>query len=374
MLKVIDVRINERAVVLKNGLPKRALGPGRFWLWGFNQSVLVFDTDQLVLRAQPAVRELLAESFSEVKLGREERGIVHRDGRPVLFLRPGVHRVWSVDPSVELVVHRVDEPLPKLSDELLSVIPKGEIIQSIVREHERGLCFVQGKLVSVLEPGRHAFWTHPEAQVGVQTLDMRLEQTAIAGQELMTRDKVTLRLTLTVEHAIVDPALAATRVGSVRDAVYLVVQLAAREFVAGVTLDELLEGRDAMTRFLEADAAEKVARFGVRVERVGVKDVVLPGEMKTLLNRVIEAEKEAAANVILRREEVAATRQLANTARVMADNPVLLRLKELDALKEIAERIGEVRLVVGADNFRTLLPAELLGKKLLTSGETESGN
>jgi hypothetical protein len=94
--------------------------------------------------------------------------------------------------------------------------------------------------------------------------------------------------------------------------------------------------------------------------------------MKILLNRVIEAEKEAAAHVILRREEVAATRQLANTARVMADNPVLLRLKELDALKEIAERIGEVRLVVGANNFRTLLPAELLGK--LTSGETERGN
>ena len=68
--------------------------------------------------------------------------------------------------------------------------------------------------------------------------------------------------------------------------------------------------------------------FGVRIERVGVKDVVLPGEMKTLLNRVIEAEKEAAANVILRREETAAMRSLANTARVMADHPVLLRLKE----------------------------------------------
>jgi hypothetical protein len=83
--------------------------------------------------------------------------------------------------------------------------------------------------------------------------------------------------------------------------------------------------------------------------------------MKTLLNRVFEAEKEAAANVILRREETAATRSLANTARVMADHPVLLRLKELEALNDIAERIHEVRVVVGSDGLQHLLPAQLLG-------------
>jgi len=105
-----------------------------------------------------------------------------------------------------------------------------------------------------------------------------------------------------------------------------------------VTLDELLEGRDALTRFLEQNVAPKAATWGVLVDRVGVKDVVLPGEMKTLLNRVIEAEKSAAANVILRREETAATRSLVNTARLMADQPILLRLKELEALKDIASR------------------------------------
>jgi regulator of protease activity HflC (stomatin/prohibitin superfamily) len=107
---------------------------------------------------------------------------------------------------------------------------------------------------------------------------------------------------------------------------------------------------------------------GVRIDSVGVKDVVLPGEMKTLLNRVIEAEKEAAANVILRREETAATRSLANTAHVMAEQPVLLRLKELESLKEIASRIQEVRVVVGADGLKTLLPAGLLGESKPSNG------
>ena len=93
----------------------------------------------------------------------------------------------------------------------------------------------------------------------------------------------------------------------------------------------------------------------MRVERVGVKDVILPGEMKTLLNKVIEAEKAAAANVILRREETAATRNMANTAKVIAENPVLLRLKELETLRDIAEKIDEIKLVLGGDNLVKLL-------------------
>jgi regulator of protease activity HflC (stomatin/prohibitin superfamily) len=218
---------------------------------------------------------------------------------------------------------------------------------------------VAGRLVGVLDPGRFAFWSTPDEPVDVRLVDMRRVQVAIVGQELMTRDKVTLRLSLTVEYAVTDPVKAAL-LASVKDSVYLAAQLAAREFVSGVTLDELLEGKDAMARFLEGDVGPKAARFGVAVDRVGVKDVVLPGEMKTLLNRVIEAEKQAAANVILRREETAATRSLANTARVMAAEPVLLRLKELEALEAIAGRIAQVTVVVGADGLRTLLPAGLL--------------
>ena len=178
----------------------------------------------------------------------------------------------------------------------------------------------------------------------------------------MTRDKVSLRLTLTVEYAVEDPVLATLKVTSVRDSIYLAVQLAAREYVSSVTLDGLLESRDALTTFLEQAVVPKATAFGVRVHRLGVKDIVLPGEMKTLLNRVIEAEKAAAANVILRREETAATRSLVNTARLMADQPILLRLKELEAMKEIAGQIDEVRVVVGADGFQALLPAELLGR------------
>jgi len=363
MFKALIVKLNERVVIFKNGLPLRAYGPGRHVVWGRRLTEQRWDTSKLVFRALAEVRERLPrEWFAEVTLGPLERAVLYRDGAPDVFMRPGTHRYWTLDPSVRLVVFDVNAPLPALTAELEILIPKSEYVAVTVQAHEKGLRFERGRLTAVLESGRYALWTHPEAQIQIATVDMRRTEVTIAGQDLMTRDKVTLRLTLTVEFAVEDPTLATQKVTSVRDSVYLAAQLALREYVGGVTLDELLEGRDALTRFLEADVTPKAARFGARVDRVGVKDVVLPGEMKTLLNRVIEAEKEAAANVILRREETAATRSLVNTARLMADQPILLRLKELEAMKEIAGQIKDVRVVVGSENFRALLPADLLGR------------
>jgi regulator of protease activity HflC (stomatin/prohibitin superfamily) len=361
LFQVNRVKLNERVVLFKNGLPIRALGPGRHVLWGNRLSEQRWQTDALIWNAHPEVRALVPRDwYAEVKLADHERGVLYRDGIPVLFLRPGVHRYWTIDASVELRKYLIDAPMPKLTNELVALIPQNEYVKAIVREHERGLHYVQGRLATVLSPGRYALWTHPEAEVSVSVLDMRLQQVALAGQELMTRDKVTLRLTLTVEYAVHDPATVAHAVQDARDAIYLLVQLAARQYVASVTLDELLEGRDAMTRFLEEQTVTKAAKIGVRIERLGVKDVVLPGEMKTLLNRVIEVEKQAVANVILRREETAAVRALANNARVMADHPFMMRLKELEAMKEMAANIDEVRVVVGADGLDKLLPAQLL--------------
>jgi hypothetical protein len=358
MMKQYVVGIDERVVVTRRGLPSHALGPGRFTVWGFSLGERRWSTKALVFEMEPELRAVLPPDwYSEVTLTANERGVLWHDGRPKVFLGPGIHRYWEVDDTVRVQVFSVHDAMPELTKELAAIFPKDAFTDVTVREHERGLLHVQGRFVRVLAPGRYAFWSTRESPVDVLSIDMRVTQATLAGQELMTKDKVTLRLTLSVEFAIDDPALATHAVASVKDAIYLLVQLASRDYVAGVTLDELLAGRDSMTRFLEEDAAGKARRLGVRVERVGVKDVVLPGEMKTLLNKVIEAEKEAAANVILRREETAATRSLANTAKLMAEQPLLLRLKELDSLKEMAAKVQEVRLVVGANAMSGLVPS-----------------
>jgi regulator of protease activity HflC (stomatin/prohibitin superfamily) len=360
---VLRVKLNERVVVFDNGIPVRALGPGKHRVWGSRLTEQRFVTDQLVFDALPEVRATLPASwFTEVSVQARRRAVLFKDGRAVAYLRPGVHRYWTHDPSHELRLYSVDEPMPELDDDLLRVIPAADYARKLVDAHERGLLMVRGLLRAVLEPGQYAVWSHAEAPARIAVLDMRTQQLALAAQELMTRDKVTLRLSLAAEYAVADPALVTTSVSDVRDAIYLLVQLAARDYVGSVTLDQLLEGREAMTEYLEAQVVPRAARFGVRVARLGVKDVVLPGEMKALLNRVIEAEKAAAANVIMRREEAAATRLLANTARIMNEEPVLMRLKELETLKEMAERIDEVRIVVGDGGLDKLLPAQLLGK------------
>lgn len=349
--------VNQRALLLRDGKPNRALAPGHYAFWGPHQKLLTWNTDDLVIAAQPDWLAMLpADWFTTVELAANQRAVVNRDQRPAKFLRPGLHRIWTVNPNVAVTTYDVTEPMPVITDELRVVIPAGELVEAQVKQFERGLKYAQGKFEGMLEPGRYAYWNHPGARIVVHVLDTRVQQLKIEGQELMTRDKVTLRLTLTAEYAPADAPTTVHAVADVKEALYLAVQLAAREFVAGVTLDELLEGRDTLTRYLETQVAPRAETFGVRVHRVGVKDVILPGEMKTLLNKVIEAEKVAAANVITRREDAAATRNMANTAKVIAENPVLMRLKELETMKDIAEKIDEIKLVMGTEGLQHLMP------------------
>jgi len=356
-IRSFHVPLHERAVLLRHGLPVRALPPGRHWVFGGGWEIKRFDVSRILVSAPREMRALFPEGWiAELRLSARERAIVSHDGVPCLFLRPGVHRYFTIDPAVTIEVRSVEDPLPSLSPELLALIPSDEYVSVLVHAHERGLLYVQGRFERLLPPGRHAFWSNEDSKIEVTLVDTRREQLAVTGQELMTRDKVSLRLTVVADYALEDPLLAAQTVGNIRDTLYLALQLAAREHVASVTLDELLEGRDRLTQYLESEVVPRAKAVGVRIDRLGVKDVVLPGDMKTLLNRVIEAEKEAAANVITRREEAAATRSLANTAKMMADQPMLLRLREIEAMEKISEKIGKISLFVGEDTVKGLLP------------------
>ncbi len=151
----------------------------------------------------------------------------------------------------------------------------------------------------------------------------------------MTADKVTLRLNLVVGWRITDPVAATTVVDNVANVVYREAQLGLRAAVGGRDLDRLLADKDAVADEVLAALTRRIAGFGVAVGSVGVRDIVLPGDMKTILNQVIEAQKQAEANLIRRREETAAARSQANTARLLAENPILLRMKELESLQAI---------------------------------------
>jgi regulator of protease activity HflC (stomatin/prohibitin superfamily) len=359
----INVALNERVFVHLNGKPVRYLGPGRHSVFApFKKVELVRkNTDELIAELRPEQLDLVpAEDIRVLHLSETQRALVSRRGRPVRWLGAGEHLVWTVDrrttrahgvPQVIELVHieLIDtsaiEAKP-LRDAVRALVPASDYVETTAPENTVALRFVDGVLEAVLAPGRHAAWT-TERKVAFSVIDLREQLLHVTGQEVMTKDRVTLRLNLSASYKVIDPKRVATVAREPNDILYLAVQFAAREAVATRTLDELLASRDAIGGAIAPEVAKRASEVGLEVVAFGVKDVVLPGEMKTLLNRVIEAQKEAEANVILRREETAAVRSMANTAKVLAENPILVRLKELEAYKELAGKIGQVHLVVG---------------------------
>ena len=158
-----------------------------------------------------------------------------------------------------------------------------------------------------------------------------------------------MRVNLAAQFQITDPVTARSKLVNMTDYVYRELQFALRQVVGTRTLDGLLGNKDELDKVIFSAVKEKITEFGIEVRSVGVKDVILPGDMKDILNQVVEAEKVAQANVIKRREETAATRSLLNTARLMDDNPTLMRLKELEVLEKVTEKVDKLTVFGGLE-------------------------
>ncbi|MDX1992885.1 MAG: slipin family protein [bacterium] len=213
----------------------------------------------------------------------------------------------------------------------------------IVYEFERGLLYKNGRLAQVLDPGRYTFWRWEKVQI--VKVSLRGMSQVVSGQEILTSDKIEVRISLVAQYAIVDPALAVNAVESYSDQLYQELQLALRDLVAGRTLDQLLEARGAIAEELLAAVAPSAATYGVALRRVGIRDIVLPGNVRNVLMKEVEADREGRAELVRARHEVAAARARANTARILAENPNVLRLQEIDALLQLAGKQGSVVLL-----------------------------
>jgi regulator of protease activity HflC (stomatin/prohibitin superfamily) len=219
-----------------------------------------------------------------------------------------------------------------------------------------GLLFVDGKLARTLETGSHAFWNF-QKNVAAEVIELRVQSVEVSGQELLTRDKVSLRVNLAASMRVSDPIVARTKVAKFGEHLYRELQYGLRKVVSARTLDELLGDKASLDADIFAYVRGKVASYGIEVLGVGVKDVILPGEMKEILNSVVQAEKAAQANVIRRREEANATRSLLNTAKLIDESPTLMRLKEIEALEKVTEKIDKLTVFGGLDGLLNQLVA-----------------
>jgi regulator of protease activity HflC (stomatin/prohibitin superfamily) len=182
-----------------------------------------------------------------------------------------------------------------------------------------------------------------------ELVDRRVQTMEVSGQDILTRDKVSLRVNLTALWQVGDAVKARGELQNFVEFVYKELQFALREAVGGRTLDEMLGAKGELDREIGNTARASIERHGILLNSVGIKDVILPGEMKEILNRVVEAEKVAQANLIKRREETAATRSLLNTARLMDENPTLMRLKELETLEKVTEKVDKLTVFGGLE-------------------------
>jgi regulator of protease activity HflC (stomatin/prohibitin superfamily) len=365
-IKRVVIAQYERALAWKNGIFWRVLEPGVSWLVApfaridvqrYDLGVPEFDNPRIDFLLKEA-RATVERYFQVIELADREAGLVYKDGKLAGVLAPGKRQLYWRGP-IEVRVEKLDiakeleipADLAKLlvraraplAAQVADAVSAVEVPDSMV-----GLLIVDGEFVKVLEPGLRAFWKF-QRTLKTELVDRRVQAMEIAGQEILTRDKVSLRVNLTAMWQVTDAVRARNELQNFVEFVYKQMQFALREAVGARTLDELLGAKGELDREIERTAREAIEPNGIALKGVGVKDVILPGDMKEILNRVVEAEKVAQANLIKRREETAATRSLLNTARLMDENPTLMRLKELETLEKVTEKIDKMTVFGGLD-------------------------
>ena len=260
----------------------------------------------------------------------------------------------------------------------------------IIKDTHRGLWYVDGVLTKILEAGRYVIPRYLDfgffrlgKRVEVALVDVRQRDLTIKGQEILTGDKVAIRVSIIVQFRVTDPRAALHRVENYEDRLYSDVQLAARRSLASMTLEEILTNRNRLSEDILRDVKEAASGYGVEIMRADVKDLIFPGNLQEIMNRVLAAERmsqaqlveartkaetqrieaqtraetrrleaeaqaEAEARRITTQADIAALSAREQTAAAYSAHPALLRLQELETLRELA-RTANARIYINFD-------------------------
>ena len=354
MLKRIKIRSDEMGLYFHEGEFRALWGPGTRWLFDPMKKATV----QVVSQRDPwLVHEkldmivksgVLKDLAVVLDLKDYERGLVWIEGRFSHVLPPGLYAYWIGHKNVRVEV--VDARSVRFEHKDFKVIVKSPMVQRMldicaISRNAVGVLFQDGHYIETLPAGQYAFWKDV-ADSRIVEIDLREKTIDVCGQDMMTSDKVTLRLNAVTTYRVANPKKAVTETENVEQALYREVQLALRALIGSRELDVFLNDKDVVSSELESAVRQRAEDLGLDLVSVGIRDVILPGDMKDLMNKVTEAKKAAEANLIARREETAAIRSQANTAKLLADNPMLMRLRELEILEKIATH-GTLNIMLG---------------------------
>lgn len=368
------IRENQRGFLFKNGKFMELLGPGKYFVLrkmqgaeaygapcgklvevvSCNGSLTSRYADGKTLLKNPAV----AAAVTVLKVERGELGFRFCSGTLAGIYEAGEYAFWDIHGDTSF--RKADITTPFVPDDfprdLFNSIRSSLYTEAVVEERNVGLLFLDGKFEKILPAGKYYFW-YGAKEVSVRTLPACVTQENIVGQEILTADKVSLRINCVCSYRFTDPVRAVTEVGDAVEQLHVAVQLALREFIGKLTLDEILSDKSGVSESLFQRLGERAPELFLEVREVAVKDVILPGEIREIMNTVLVAEKRAQASLIARREEVASTRSLLNTAKLMEENQTLYKLKEMEYLERIFENVTNLSLGGGEilSQLRSLL-------------------
>jgi regulator of protease activity HflC (stomatin/prohibitin superfamily) len=362
----ITVNENERGFLFKNGSFQKMLMPGTYHVFGqttIRKAPLdkpLFDTFDRELcntfRKDPA----FLEQITEADIPDDSVAAHLIDGHFAKVLPPDHYLYWNVGVKHTFQIFSIAQPETQdvpghLCDQFCSA---KYMNMFLVKPFQVGFLLFDGQFKRVLPPGKYYFWDSPLVEVNFYRCDTRWQELELSGQEILTKDRVGIRVNFVCRYRYTDPLKAFEASVDCDEQFRTAVQLGLREFIAGLTLDELLNTRDTVGEAILEHLQPKAVPLFIEVSDSGVRDIILPGDVRDIMNTVLIAEKKAQANVITRREEVASTRSLLNTAKLMEENKTLYKLKELEYLERICENVGNLS-VSGGDVISQL--RELVG-------------
>ncbi|MGC1415409.1 MAG: slipin family protein [Candidatus Acidiferrum sp.] len=246
---------------------------------------------------------------------------------------------------------------------LLIAVKVFPVRKMTVYEYQKGLKYTKGRYAATLNAGQYWIFSTFSSIVPV---DIRPQFVTIQGQDVLSADGVTLKISLAAEFQVADPHVAVNKNASFQNSLYLTLQMAVREIVGKEKIDTLIENRAGFSAKLTELTTSKATEYGLKLISADIKDIMFPGEMKKAFAQVVKAQKEGQAALERARGETAALRSLANAARMMDDNPNLLQLR---ALQTFADNGGNT-LVLGLPPG-TILP-DGRGEKNSSAARKES--
>lgn len=345
-MKKIYINAYQAGLVFKNGVYQRMLKEGNYWIW--NETVMLYDMDkpfiapiELNILLQDAA---LQEALYVVEVGDNEIALQYQNNLLKLVLTAGRYAYWKgmVDyrfVKADISNIEIDQSIDSAT--LVNKLVAGYVRSYAVESYENAVLFVDGKYLKMLESGVYYWWKN-NISINVGKVDIRQQQAEINGQEILTKDKAALRINAFAQYKVVDIEKAILENKEYEKQLYVLLQLALREHVGAMGFDELLEKKETITPFVLQRVKSYALTLGVQVAGFGIRDIILPGDVKDIMNQVLVAEKKAQANIIMRREETASTRSLLNTARLMEENTMLWKLKEMEYVEKIADKISNI--------------------------------